>query len=190
MNSKSKGSGFERKVCRMLTKWMTGFEDPVICWRSSNSGGTFTVNRKKNAAQKTMAGDICSIDEKSKWFFDKYSVEVKCGYPGSNPLKLFKNSKNDEIRLFWEQANKDANESNKEPILIFKPNLGKTLIGFSENFYNEISVVNPIPTPNISIHFDEQYKLPRLILCRAEDFFEDFPIVFFMEVNPNVGVID
>lgn len=176
MGSKGKGSGEERNVCRLITKWMTGVEDPVVCWRSSNSGGTFTVNRKKKAGQNAMAGDLCSIDAVSKWFFDKFTVECKCGYPGANPLKLFKDSKKDELRSFWIQANDDANQSGKTAILMFKQNQGKRLIGLNSNMVNKFKFDLK---PAMHIKFSEKYNLPELILFEADAFFEKYPVNTF-----------
>lgn len=175
-NSKGKGSNFERVVCRMITKWITGVEDPVICWRSSNSGGTFTVNRRKGAGQSSMAGDLCSIDEKSKWLFDVFSIECKVGYPGANPLKMFKGAKNDELRSFWTQACGDAKQSNKTPILIFKPNQGKVLIGLTEEIKTKLNVSFK---PSIALDFESKFDLPKLCLYDATRFFEEYNVETF-----------
>lgn len=178
-NSKGKGSNFERVVCRMITKWITGVENPVICWRSSNSGGTFTVNRRKGAGQSAMAGDLCSIDEASKWLFDKFSIECKVGYPGANPLKIFKGAKNDDLRSFWTQANGDAKQANKTPILIFKPNQGKILIGITEDIKNKLNVNFK---PSMMIDFESKFDLPKLCLFDATRFFDTYTVDIFRQI--------
>jgi len=180
MNTKGKGSGYERAVCRMLSKWIQGTEDPVLIWRSSNSGGTFTINTKiKGIAAKAMSGDLCSIDEKSKWLFDKFSVECKCGYSKANPLKLFKFTKNDELESFWNQATTDASRSSKNPILIFKQNQGKSIIGFTKEITEKLNIIEKLNYPILRIIFNN--KLPELCCFSADKFFEFYNINEFKE---------
>ena len=62
-----KGGEFERKICRVFTKWITGQDKPEIFWRSATSGAKATQDHKKGHKSK-MGGDIVAVDRQGQWF--------------------------------------------------------------------------------------------------------------------------
>ena len=114
-NGKSKGSKFERDVAKMLTKWISGSEKPYYFWRSANSGGLgSTIN-------PDITGDLIALRPEGFSITDRFSIELKAGYPSFNWFKfLKKKNKSNELLAFWEQAVKDAEKGSKKPILIYK----------------------------------------------------------------------
>ena len=73
---KQKGGDFERKVCRLLTKWITGKEKPEIFWRTPSSGAKATQDHRASH-ESDHHGDIMAIDEKGFWFTDYFLIECK-----------------------------------------------------------------------------------------------------------------
>ena len=109
INSKNKGSRFERQVCKFFTKW-TGYEFS----RVPASGG---LRWKKT---DNITADItCTDDKHSRRFL--FSVECK-SYNDIRFEHILLGNKSCKILSFWEQANNDANRSGKIPLLVMKYN--------------------------------------------------------------------
>lgn len=136
INSKAKGSSFERYISKELTKWLTGEEKPYAFWRTSNSGGLATIN----SMYEDFSGDITGITNEAKKFTSKFNIELKNGYPSASLDNLFKNNKNENYKDFWIQCTRDAEKSKKEPILIFKKKGSyPILIGINEKTFENLS---------------------------------------------------
>ena len=125
--SKSKGSGFEITVCRLLTEWITGEPKPEIFWRSASSGAKATQDFKSDVQSK-MAGDIVAIDAAGQWFTDMYSVE--CKFYKDFKFEHVLEGKG-HILKWWEQCVGDAKKSDKLPMLIFKKNRSPIYLGIT-----------------------------------------------------------
>ena len=152
--SNAKGGDFERQICRLLTKWITGEEKPEIFWRSATSGAKATQDAKAGHKSK-MGGDIVSIDERGQWFTDQFSVECKnrAGYGNLDQLLL----KRGEFLKWWEQACKDADRADKSPLLIFKRSRGQVLIAYH---------VDPdIDDPGPRLIFELRYGYAQVTIC-------------------------
>ena len=115
---KNKGSAFERDVCRLLTQWITGSLRPEIFWRSASSGAQHTQMRK-HGKESRMPGDIMANGSEGSWLTDAYVIECKY-YKTFSWDAIFKNQ--GEILEWWKQVCRDAEESGKKPMLIFKKN--------------------------------------------------------------------
>ena len=115
---KNKGSAFERDVCRLLTQWITGSLRPEIFWRSASSGAQHTQMRKQGKESR-MPGDIMANGSEGSWLTDAYVIECKF-YADFSWDAIFKNQ--GKILEWWKQVTRDAEESGKKPMLIFKKN--------------------------------------------------------------------
>lgn len=109
---KAKGSRFEREYAKKISLWLTNDKSSETVWRSSNSGGRATVNNSKK-----FSGDLVSLSEESKPFFDIFSIELK-NYNKIDMLDFTK--KNFLLYQWWDQASEDAKRSNKIPLLIYR----------------------------------------------------------------------
>lgn len=109
INSKSKGSRFERSICKFFTKW-TGYEFN----RVPASGGL----RWKKADNIT--SDVTCTDPKHSRRFP-LSIECK-SYKDLRFEHILLRLKSCKILSFWEQASGDASRANKIPVLIMKYN--------------------------------------------------------------------
>ena len=103
INSKAKGSLFERKVSKLFTAWC-GY----VVKRTPSSGGLMKT------------GDIFPIKPEDMVSFP-FSVELK-NRQAWDFKDLLEGSRNSGIFLFWEQCLKDALTSDKTPLLIFTKN--------------------------------------------------------------------
>ena len=75
----SKGSNFEREICKCLSVWWTGGKRDDVFWRSSQSGGRATQRTKKG--QKTFGsyGDIAAVDPIGQPLLKMFCIELKRG---------------------------------------------------------------------------------------------------------------
>jgi hypothetical protein len=79
-NRASKGSAFEREICRTLSLWWTKNSRDDIFWRASQSGGRATERAKRGVSTANSAGDVAYLDTIGKPFLDKVCIEIKRGY--------------------------------------------------------------------------------------------------------------
>lgn len=130
----AKGSGWERDVCKFLSKWMQGTEKPYLFWRGRGSGGMFTTSN--GLVGDDFSGDVYSTRPESSWFCSLFSVECKDGYPSASFDKHLKYNKADPLYEFWKQTTEDARKSNKKPLLIYKKKgLPTPWVGITEESY-------------------------------------------------------
>lgn len=76
----SKGSDFERELCKRLSLWWTGGEADDVFWRTSQSGGRATIRQRKGKATAGAYGDIAATDERGVPFLRFMVLELKRGY--------------------------------------------------------------------------------------------------------------
>jgi len=172
-NGKAKGSEEERKICKYLSKWLTGSERPYQFWRTSNSGGTSTVI----AENIHMTGDITAITPEARWVTDLFSIEIKCGYPQVDLMDHLKNRKSTEIEDFWKQCNKDAERAHKYPLLVFHRKRFPVVVGFSETLEDmfpwSASLTHRLKCVSLMFQYKDGIEyLPTLYLYNFEEFFD------------------
>ncbi len=125
---KSKGSAWERVVCKALSLWLTRGRDEGVFWRSSMSGGRATVHRRKGSkAADAACGDICALKSIGHRFLRRFFIECKAttnlmldAYLG----KELKGKKDDH----WLKPCRQAKEWKKEPWVIVKRNKMEPLV--------------------------------------------------------------
>jgi len=125
----AKGGEFERKIAKYLTIWLSGKEKPYIYWRMPGSGSLATISE----ANKELSGDIHALRLEGAFFTDRFSVEVKNGYPKANFHQHLKNIKNFEIKDFWLQCLEAAQKAGKHGMLVWKKKGLKEIVGISPN---------------------------------------------------------
>jgi hypothetical protein len=125
-SGKSKGSSFEREVCKDLSRWVSGGKHEDLFWRSAMSGGRATVGRKKGKSHKAHAGDITCTHARGHALTDYWCIECKF-YRDLN-IDLFMFDKGGNLDRFWKQAWDTARNHDKEPMLIAKQNFKPTIV--------------------------------------------------------------
>lgn len=126
MNSKNKGSTFERLICKKLSLWITNNQRDDILWRSIGSG---SFHSSKKRITKTQAGDIAPIDPLGEEFINKYTIECK-SYKQIDLYNLFNNKS--IINKWLDKLNEEIKEINTRPLIIMKQNNKDILILMNE----------------------------------------------------------
>lgn len=116
---KSKGSSFERFLCKELSLWLSNGKHQDLLWRSAMSGGRSTVAMKKGVKMSAQVGDISSIHKLGHSFINRFMIEAKF-YKSLNYDSLIKGNGN--LITFWQRACEDAKTHGKLPMLIAKQN--------------------------------------------------------------------
>jgi len=117
-NSKRIGSNYEREIARVLSKWISGKDDPLICWRNSGSGSVSTNERKKGKSGITLDGDFQCLNPVYQFMFDTFCFDSKC-YKDCNPYFINdKNMKSNSILNQWIKVCKEAGK--KIPVMLVK----------------------------------------------------------------------
>lgn len=76
----SKGSSFERKVCKQLSLWWTNGKRKDVFWRTSGSGATATSRKKRDQEMFGQHGDVQATDPIGQLLIDLFAIEIKKGY--------------------------------------------------------------------------------------------------------------
>lgn len=167
-NGKSKGSDFERYCAKKLSVWLTGKEKPYQFWRSPSSGGLATISE----LNQNLGGDIIGLTKEGKKICSVISIEIKTGYPSTTFWQHFKDIKNFNIKLFWQQCVGSSVQASKLPLLIYRKKGNKPIVGIDEktdkiiNKYVSLRGLN-----SLSVKFKDDEKLPTLEIYDMEDFF-------------------
>jgi hypothetical protein len=137
-NPKAKGSGFERKVAKQISEWITGGQDRTQLIRSVSSGGWGTRRESKDEAWRQV-GDLAPNGPAGERFRQFFAVECKhyreidwwAGFAGKEPIPY----------LWWRKLVTEAREASASlpagldflrPLLIIKQNNRPQLVGFND----------------------------------------------------------
>ena len=127
----SKGSSYEREICKLLSMWWTDNERDDIFWRTSISGGRAKTRQK--AGKKTFGqyGDIQATDPIGQPLIDLCLIEIKRGYGSASFMdEMDRKGKKESIWGEWFSKMEKDIKTAKIPfwILIVRRNRKKALI--------------------------------------------------------------
>lgn len=127
-----KGEDFERLMAKTFSLWLTHGKKDDVLWRKR-------VRRRKGQATVIQLGDLKAETPLGFAFDALFNLELKTGYSVGRKTKGFKNIpwdvldaldyvKNKQrkseyiptIIAFWKQTARDAQESGRNPLLVFK----------------------------------------------------------------------
>jgi len=130
----SKGSAFERHVCKELSLWWTkgkGDRDNIF-WRTSASGGRATIRSKRGKTTPGQYGDICAVDLIGKPLLDVFTFELKRGYNRftiQDMLDKPRGAVKQEYEKWIEQAENNCDISNSLSwLIIFRRDRRETMV--------------------------------------------------------------
>ena len=100
MSKSSKGSEFEREVCKRFSEWWTEGERDDVFWRSATSGGRAKARGRAGKSTHGQHGDIAATDPIGQPLIDLFTIELKRGYPYTSVQDLMDSST--KTKLEWE----------------------------------------------------------------------------------------
>jgi len=122
INSKSKGSAYERVTARQLSQWLYG--NTTSLYRSRASGALFT-----KSSFVSEVGDISPI--KTSVYFP-FCIECKNRETGCGIDSLLIKGDKSELYKWFSRNEADAATANLFPLLIFKQNYAPTMVLFRQ----------------------------------------------------------
>ena len=193
----AKGGSYEREIAKKLSLWFTdGKRDDLIC-RTDSSGGRASVRTKnKKITNKYLYGDLKHSDNACLSMFDKWSIELKTGYMvGKNTrwdiLDILDSKQKEPIIIkFWEQCIRDADLSNREPILIFRRNGRTSCIMLTKEYVHELESLygdNNQKSVVFTIS-DEEGNSKLLIVFNLDSFLEWINPTAVFNLNAEKGI--
>jgi hypothetical protein len=122
---KSKGSSFERLICKELSLWMSHGTMEDVYWRSAMSGGRSTVAASKGKRLAAQAGDISCINPFGHPLTDQFIIECKA-YADLRFAGIL--TATGTLCNFWKELNLEARKYDKLPMLIARQNQMPTVV--------------------------------------------------------------
>jgi hypothetical protein len=150
-NSKSKGSQFERDVCRKLSLWVTNGKRKDCFWRAAMSGGRATVARKRGESVR-QSGDITAVALEGRVLDDFY---IECKFYKDLALESFFLHGKGKLAEFWRVAVREAASHSKTPWLIAKQNNRPALLVTAEGLNSHFDPLSPTCIANVDNTFCE-----------------------------------
>jgi hypothetical protein len=141
MAKSSKGSQYERDVCRQLSLWWTEGKDDNSFWRTSQSGGRATTRAKQKLKTPNSYGDVGYLDIVGKPFIDKVLLELKRGYTKDISILDFldKNRGEPILLKWWDKAEKERKlAKRKHTIIIFRRDRHKSCILINAGLFTKM----------------------------------------------------
>lgn len=187
VNSKQKGSGFERTICKALSLWWSDGERDDIFWRSQNSGARATVRAGKGKQTSGQHGDLAAMDNEGISFTNACCVEFKVGYEKWSVLDVV-DKPNDNVAQVFEQFMVQVkgaceNAGAEWPVLICKRDRRSPVIIIPKTMYEDLEDYYGKPKP---LHFYMVVRFDRdnyedMLVLRLDTFFDWADAWFFKE---------
>ena len=122
---KNKGGAEERRICKLLSLWVSHGKSEDLYWRSAMSGGRATVH-KRAGKDIRQAGDITAVAPEGHVLTDIFFIEVK--HVKDLNIASFILSDRGKLAQFWRQACVQAQDHLRQPLLIAKENHREPLV--------------------------------------------------------------
>lgn len=132
----SKGSAFERELCKRFSLWVSKGKRDDLYWRTAGSGARATTRGKRNLTTENSCGDMMCLSPEGKWLTDCFSFEFKRGYNTWNISEFLMCEENGLVKV-WEKLNKEASTQDKIPILIFKQDRKDSFLFSFPSFFDK-----------------------------------------------------
>jgi hypothetical protein len=142
---KSKGGAFERMIAKDLSLWLTDGRSDSLLWRTHASGGLGTVSKKRNEY-----GDLMAIDDEAKPFMDVFSIECRHG-KCIKVRDLIYRPKNSSMVQFIEEGKRNAKESGRRPLWIFRENGQPIMVLMAERQMQVANLIGYFPQFDVSL---------------------------------------
>ncbi len=182
MNSSSKGSAFEREISKELSLWWSEGKNDNIFYRSQSSGARATQRNKKGKETVNQHADITCSDPEGELLIKNWNIECKTGYSSKTKSGAtrwdvldFIDSKQKEpiLEKMWTQCLRDAELTNRQPVLIFRRNNRTPCIMLHLSYMNRLfDFFNNNYSNHIELHCLDDINC---MIMNLSDFFKWIP---------------
>jgi hypothetical protein len=148
-NNKTRANRWERESARILSLWLSKGKRKDLFWRTNSSGAKGTVTKEKNHS-----GDIVAVDDRGKWFQERFLVEAKW-------KKDFSFESETDIKKWIKRYSKTAGGIKKEPFVMLKGKKGVVYTIFRVNSAAVLAKAN-IPICSCLVTEDREYVVAKV----------------------------
>ena len=140
----SKGSAYERKICKQLSLWWTDGNRDDVFWRTQGSGARATTRGKSGKSTFGQYGDVQATDPIGSPFTELLTVEIKRGYSQNTFADLIERHQNPKVKKcmfqkFIGQAEKECDVAKTYAwLLICKRNARTPIVVMPSYFFYNI----------------------------------------------------
>jgi hypothetical protein len=135
----SKGSSFERKICKQLSLWWSEGKRDDIFWRSSQSGGRATSRAQKGLSTYGSYGDIAAVDPIGEPLLKLFTIELKRGDSHKTPADLIDvegdNSKHPWMKCLQQTIRQHKAAGSVGWMMIFKRDFRAAMVCIESSIY-------------------------------------------------------
>jgi len=185
----SKGSAFEREICKKLSLWWSNNQSDDIFWRTAGSGARATTRRKSGKDTFGQAGDVQATDPVGQPLIDLCNIEIKRGYSKAHLAELL--DAPDHLKpclyaQFIEQAVNDA-EAAGSPYwwLIVKRDRRVPIIIIPRQFISKLKLRSPLTkvegcyfAVKYTAKTNRIYTVRKIVGCPLDNFLEHVSSVY------------
>lgn len=155
INSRTKGNTFENKICKILNERFNTSD----FMRSPGSGAFATSHKLPEHMQ--IHGDLIT----PKGF--RFTIECKKGYNKESIASIFNPKSN--LRLFIEQAERDAEKENKDFLLIFAQDRQTAIAIINRKSFCSTPIL-PSECFNFWFNGRDYYMMPLEVILKYDDY--------------------
>lgn len=144
----SKGSDFERLICKKLSLWWTNGERDDVFWRSSGSGARAKTRSKKGMSTFGQYGDIQATDPIGQPLIDLVTIELKRGYNKTTIVDMLDKPGKAAVQqweLFFRQVDEDCrNAKSKGWLLIHRRDRREAMVTMPKRVLSLLGFLMPL----------------------------------------------
>lgn len=135
---KAKGAAWERAVCVLLSRWVSGGKREDVFWRSAMSGGRATVRRARGKATDAACGDVTATHSMGEPFLSRFFVECKA--TANCHLMAYIYPKMKGLRDdHWSKPCHEARQWGRAPFVVVKQNAVPPMVWLNSQALAELA---------------------------------------------------
>lgn len=150
IDSKRKGSAWERKICTKLSLWISDGARANMFSRNVLSGGAFTLAATKGK-ELGLPGDIAASHPLAFEFLSKFAVEAKHHKRISLDTYLWDFTGHNFLARVWESTKGQANRVGVHPMIIAKQNQCPAIVLVPIDI-GQLAISNSFPAGKLHYH--------------------------------------
>jgi len=133
MNSKEKGSSYERDMSRKISLYLSGGKRKDLFWRTALSGAFATIHKNSSIHVAGQSGDIAGQEGAYRWLTENVIYFEMKHWRYFNFVSLLYGGGDFEKSLM--KAHKEAADENKVLVFVFKQNLWRRDLVLLDDFW-------------------------------------------------------
>jgi hypothetical protein len=178
MSKSSKGSSFERDICRQLSLWWSYGQRDDLYWRCAGSGAMAKTRSKVGKNTFGQYGDIQATDPIGQPLLDVFTIEVKRGYSSASFMNMLDKPDSAAMQVwesFFQQVSQDSkNAKSKSWMIIWRRDRKQALVYMPMTIISSpLGMYIKLTFPHLKGKVElKDGTLLRVFICKLDDFLD------------------